>query len=191
MTIRARLLPIVLVAGGVVSLSVNAAAGRPEVNPDAAIIQDFEKRVAAYVELRGKVESKLPQLKATPSQDEITHREKELALAIRETRKTARPGDIFKPEIAAEVRRLVGLAMRQGNGKRINDSIKSAEPVQIQLRVNEQYPGNVQLQSMPPSLLMNLPPLPKELEYRLAGQDLLLLDTKPNLVVDFISNVSH
>jgi hypothetical protein len=187
MTAKIGLLRFSVLAAGTF---VSAQAG-PAVNPHSAVIQDYEKRIASYVELRGKVESKLPSLKATPSQDKIEQHESELAHAIREARGAARQGDIFRPDIAAEIRRLVRMAMRPGHGKRIQDSLNSAEPVQVQVRVNEQYPGKVPLQSMPPSLLMNLPPLPAGLEYRLAGHDLILLDTKPNLVVDLINNVSH
>jgi hypothetical protein len=41
---------------------------------------------------------------------------------------------------------------------------------------------------MPPTLLQKLPKLPKELEYRIVGHNLVLLDTEPNLVVDVLSN---
>jgi hypothetical protein len=47
----------------------------------------------------------------------------------------------------------------------------------------------VALQSTPPSLLLNLPPLPKELEYRIVGRELVLHDTAPGIIVDFIPNV--
>jgi len=42
---------------------------------------------------------------------------------------------------------------------------------------------------MPTNLLLTLPPLPEPLEYRVVGQHLLLLDTKADLVVDYILNV--
>jgi hypothetical protein len=42
------------------------------------------------------------------------------------------------------------------------------------------------LQSTPPTILMNLPRLPPELEYRINGRALVLRDTNANLVVDLI-----
>jgi len=36
---------------------------------------------------------------------------------------------------------------------------------------------------------MNLPQLPKEVEYRIVGRDLILLDVGTNLVVDIAPNV--
>ena len=42
---------------------------------------------------------------------------------------------------------------------------------------------------VPPGLLLTLPELPKGLEYRFVGRDLILLDTEPGLIVDFIPEV--
>jgi len=46
------------------------------------------------------------------------------------------------------------------------------------------------LQSMPPSLLLNLPRLPKELEYRFVGRELVLREIPANLIVDAIPDVT-
>src|SRR5437763_1043489 len=104
-------------------------ASRQTVNPGAAILLDFDKRVAEYQKLRKTVESKLPRLKQTPSAAIIAQHETELAQAIREARPSARQGDIFTPEISAAFRRLVGLAMQGQNAKRIKESLKRSEPV--------------------------------------------------------------
>jgi len=159
-------------------------------NPDSAIIQDFQKRVDAYVQLRKGIESKQVQLKSSASPEEITKRQHELAHAIREARKTAKQGDIFTPEIAMEIRRLIGLATKPGDGPRVRRSLRSAEPIQVHLHVNDTYPSGLPLQSTPPTLLENLPKLPPDIEYRLTGSDLILLDAKANLVVDIINNAS-
>jgi hypothetical protein len=42
---------------------------------------------------------------------------------------------------------------------------------------------------MPPTLLINLPQLPREVAYRIVGHDLVLLDTEARIVVDFIPGV--
>jgi hypothetical protein len=164
------------------------AQSQPAVNPDAAIVQDFQKRTADYQKLHKIVEGKLPRLKRTPSQEKIEHHEKELAHELREARRSARQGDIFSPEISSEFRRLIALAMQGQNAGRVEKSLKSAEPVQLKLEVNHKYPSNVPLQSTPPTLLENLPKLPPELEYRVVGHYLVLMDSKCNLIVDFIAN---
>ena len=102
----------------------------------------------------------------------------------------ARQGDIFTPEISAEFRRLIGITRQGPEAQRIHESLKHAEPLRPRpLRVNAAYPAKVPLQSTPPSLLLNLPKLPPELEYRVVGHDLILRDIEANLIVDFIVNV--
>jgi hypothetical protein len=177
-------LAVVLVAG-----ALCAQIGHSPVNADSAIIQDFQKRVDAYLKLRKSVESNLPRLKSTPSQDKISHHEHELGHAIREARRNTKQGDIFTPEISTEIRRLIAIAIQQGDGDHIGQSLRRAEPVHLHLEVNESYPEHVPLQSTPPSLLGNLPALPPEIEYRITGRDLVLLDAKANLIVDLIRGV--
>jgi len=68
--------------------------------------------------------------------------------------------------------------------------LRHAEPVKpLNLQVNDKYPEGVPLQSTPPSLLLDLPKLPPEVEYRIVGHDLVLRDVKANLIVDFVNNV--
>lgn len=176
--------PLALVLMGAATLS--AQIGHPLVNADAAIMQDFQKRVDGYLQLRRGVEAQMPKLKTTPSQEKINHYEAELARATREARRDAKQGDIFTPEISGEIRRLTTMAMQPGDGAHIGQSLRHAEPVHIHLNVNDRYPQRVPLQSTPPSLLENLPRLPPEIEYRVIGTDLVLLDAKADLIIDVI-----
>jgi hypothetical protein len=67
----------------------------------------------------------------------------------------------------------------------IADMMEDTEPGARPLVVNEAFSwalGNV----MPSSLIAALPPLPAELEYRLVGQDLVLIDVTAGLVVDIL-----
>ena len=80
------------------------------------------------------------------------------------------------------------MAMQPG-GPQVRRSLRSAEPVQLHLQINEKYPEGVPLQTTPPSLLQSLPALPPEIEYRITGQDLVLVDAKANLIVDLIRGV--
>lgn len=169
--------------------ALRAQLGPPAVNADSAIVQDFEKRVSAYSQMRKSLESRLPPLKATASPERISHYENELGRAIRAARRGAKPGDIFTPEISVEIRRLITIAMQPGDAENIRQSLRHAEPIQFHLNVNDSYPPGVPLQSTPPSLLQNLPPLPPEVEYRITGRDLVLLDAKANLVIDFVPGV--
>jgi hypothetical protein len=159
------------------------------VNKDILQIQDFEKRIDGYMQLRKTAVGKLPRLTTTGSPAAILQHEKELAQRIREARMDAKQGDIFTPEIIVEFRRLIGLAMQGKGADRIKRSLKHAEPVAIQLHVNDTYPSGIPLQSTPPTLILNLPKIPKELDYRVVSHALVLRDVEANLVVDFIPGV--
>jgi hypothetical protein len=177
-----------VLSGGLLFPGQHPAQVQPQnrVNPDSQLIQDFETHVTEYVKLHKTVEAKLPPLKLTASPEVIANHQHDLASRIREERKQARQGDIFTAKISGEFHRLIGMVMGGPEAGRIKTSLKAAEPVRLQLHVNDEYPAGVPLQSMPPTLLQNLPRLPAEVEYRIVGDSLILRDVKANLIVDFI-----
>lgn len=159
------------------------------VDPDALIMQDFDKRVAAYVNLAKSLARDLPANKPTAEPQKILDHQHELAAKIRAARAKSVPGEIFTADIQKEFRRLLGFATEGKNDAQIKKSLARSEPVNIVLHVNESYPPHVPLQSTPPTILMNLPHLPPELEYRIVGHTLVLRDPNANLVVDLMPNV--
>jgi hypothetical protein len=61
---------------------------------------------------------------------------------------------------------------------KVSSSLRHDEPVSdVRLRVNGLYPETAPLQRTPPSILLNLPPLAPEPDYRIVGQSLVLRDT--------------
>jgi hypothetical protein len=181
----------VLVLMGLWAVGLSAAAqentAQENASQDSPILKDFQKRVADYVKLHKIARSEVHGLKPTTSAEEIEHHEHRLAKRLRESGREAVQGNIFTTGIAAEFRRLIGVTMRGPEADRIRESLRRAAPVHLSaIRVNQTYPAGVPLQSTPPSLLLNLPPLPPELEYRLVGRALILRDIEANLIVDFI-----
>jgi hypothetical protein len=168
-----------------IAVLVLFSLAQENVNHDSAVIADFEARVADYVKLRKKVRGDAV-LKPTTSPEVILQRQTELAKKIREGRPDAAQGAIFTPPVAAEFRRLIGLTMQGPEAHRIRKSLRDAEPTRAPIQVNGQYPSYLPLQSTPPTLLLNLPPLPPELDYRIVGRDLVLRDTEANLIVDIL-----
>lgn len=168
---------------------LTAQADPPGVNRDAALVSEFEKRVDSYLKLRQNIEAEMGRLKTTQSEENISHHEGDLRRKVRAARTGAREGDILTPEISMEIRRLIGLAMQAADATHIKQSLRHSEPVQLYLKVNDKYPERVPLQTTPPTLLENLPKLPSEIEYRITGRDLVLLDAKANLVVDVLRGV--
>ena len=152
-------------------------------------LQEFQNRVSEYRKLHNKARSEIPRLKPTPSPENIAKHERALAYRIREARRHAAQGNIFTPEIAAELKRLIGETLKGSDAVTIKQSLARSEPVQLrELRVNQAYPEGVPLQTTPPSLLLNLPKLPQGYEYRLVNNNLVLFDVEANLIVDFMPN---
>jgi hypothetical protein len=162
--------------------------GQNRVNPDALVIEDFEKRVTDYVNLQKNMAKGLPAPKPTVEPQIIIDHQHELAKRIRAARHQAKQGDIFTPDISKEFHRLLSLANTGDNDAHIKKSLERAEPVRITLRVNDAYPSDVPLQSTPPTILMNLPSLPPGLEYRIASRALVLRDATANIVIDLMPN---
>src|SRR5258708_6092213 len=138
--------PRVALAFAAITWGALMQSAQDKVNPDAALIQEFEKRAGDYMKIRKAALSKVKPLKPTNSPGEIKHHEKELAHQIREARSGAGQGAIFTPPIGEEFRRLTGMAMKGSDAVAIRKSLKSAEPVRVPLRINGQYPEHVPLQ---------------------------------------------
>ena len=153
---------------------------------DAQTALDLQARVNTYLDLRKKIAGGAPKQGDSPTA--IASAQSELATKIRVARAGVKQGDIFTPRIADYVRRQLAKTLAGPHGHDIRASLQRAEPVNIQLQINQSYPGNVPLQSTPASLLLNLPELPKGLEYRLLGSELVLRDAGANIVVDYIPN---
>jgi len=147
----------------------------------------FIDRVKQYQ----KMERALPADKLSPTKDvkQLEQQRQALRDALQQARPNAKQGDLFTPEVAAVFRKLLRATMTGAEGRKIRLSLNHAEPVSPQdLQVNHVYPNadGQPLQSVPPSLLRNLPVLPKGLDYRISGHTLSLRDTDANMVVDYV-----
>ena len=111
-----------------------------------------------------------------------------MANKIRVARAGAKQGEIFSLAVAQYFRKQIAASLAGSHGDQIRSSLRHAEPVKIELQINQSYPANQPLQSTPPTLLLNLPELPDGLEYRLMNRELVLRDSEVNLVVDYIPN---
>jgi hypothetical protein len=152
---------------------------------NAQMVKDFEARVTRYVDLRKKEAGSAPRPTNSPQKLEKT--QQDLAAKVKALRQDAKQGDIFTPEITAYFRRQISATLAGQDGQKIRASLRHAEPIPaLALHVNQVYPQGIPLQSTPPTMLLNLPTLPKELEYRIVGRNLILHDTVPNIIVDFV-----
>ena len=178
----ARVVAVIVVA----SLWGGAGCSKPPAE-DTPTVPEFEKRIAAYLEVQKKATADLPALKRTDDPVEITAREVAMGAAIRAARANAKQGDIIVPETAAYLRKLVkeDLQSRTPEERKLmKDEIPPFTPT-----VNQTYPSDHPLATFPATLLKLMPTLPEGLEYRLLANALIIRDTKANIIIDYILDV--
>jgi hypothetical protein len=161
------------------------------VNPDAGLVADFRKKVDDYVKLRNGAERVAPDLKRTDKPAEISNAEQTIAQRVREARAMAKRGDLFTPATQAMFRRLLRPQVSVGTGGADNKAIikdDAPEPKDVPFKVNAEYPKEAPLSTVPPDVLLTLPQLPEDVQYRFVGKHLLLYDAKANLIIDFMLN---
>jgi hypothetical protein len=188
MTIRSGTISIAFIlASFYFALTQVASPTGKSVNQNSLIIQDFDRRLDNYAKLRKRAQAGLPNPKSKTSAANLKQYQQSLAQNIRTARPQAKAGDIFTPAISQLFRELIETSIRGNSGNNIRASLRHAEPVhEFPLEVNQEYPQTSAMQSTPPTLLSNLPKLPPDLEYRIVGRGLVLLDTKTNLIVDLL-----
>lgn len=184
----ASLLVAVVIAAPLVFAGAAAQDSAPAVNPRAAVLADFQKRIDDYMALHKKVEKGPAEQKETKDPADIRRAQTLLAERIRTARTDAKQGDIFTPEIRAEFKRLMYPELKGQTGRDTKAIIKEDAPAKMRPKVNASYPEGQPLPTVPANLLGNLPRLPEDLEYRIVGKDLILRDVDANLIVDFMPN---
>src|SRR4029453_17302840 len=119
---------------------------------------------------------------------QVPGREKALPDEVGVQRAGAQQGDVFSLPAAKEIAVIVAEDFK---GRPLGDqkAILVEVPVKVPPAINTDYPTTLPLATVPPSLLLKLPTLPEELEYRFLGRHLILRDIKANLIVDFIPDV--
>jgi hypothetical protein len=147
--------------------------------------KEFFDNVRAYVKIHNTADARVPSLKETSDPQQVSGREKALADEIRVERAGAHQGDVFS---AAATKEIGDIVAEDFNRRPLRDqkAILVEVPVNVPPAINTDYPTTLPLATVPPGLLLKLPTLPEELEYRFLGRHLILRDIKANLIVDFI-----
>jgi hypothetical protein len=149
---------------------------------DAETIAEFRKRLQGYVELRRIAEVGAFPLRVTDKPDEITRAERELTARIRELRGSSDRGQLFVRRMTAQLKKLLVL---QVDSVTLNVIMEDG-PGEFDVDVNEAYPKKRSLATMPPKILLQLPELPPDIEYRFVGRHLILRDVRANMIIDKI-----
>jgi hypothetical protein len=155
-------------------------------NPDAQRLVEFKERLDAYITMRKKADDGAPALKETEKPSEIQNAQQSLAARVRSARAAAKQGDIFTPATTTHFRRLLRPELDKGT----KDAIKEDNPGNFPFKVNDTYPEKEPRSTVPPNVLASLPELPKDqgIEYRFVNKHMILLDTRANLIIDYLPN---
>jgi len=143
---------------------------------------DFDARMLIYSELRADLQRGLQPLRLTDEPREILKAEHALAERIRAVRSGVRGGEIFTPEISSAFRNALVSETRASTCASILDD----NPGAFSYQINDTYPKRRPLSTVPPGILMLLPRLPADVEYRFLGRHLILHDTRANVILDRI-----
>jgi hypothetical protein len=148
----------------------------------------FEKRVKDYVKMRENLEEKLPKLSKEAEAEEIKAHLVKFTDMVREARVGAKRGDIFTPDITEHIRAVIKREFKGKDRAELRQTVFEAETKGVPLRINYPYPETKELVNIPPTLLLALPELPKQMRYRFVGKYMLLMDRENHLIIDFMPN---
>jgi len=153
-------------------------------------LKQFIAAVENYVMLQRSLRKEVGDLLPKSDAAAITEASDLLAVAIQRARPSARQGDFFTPVVREAMQRRVREALAHVNFAAITGLDDPEERSSIRLmRTYARFPEEGPLATMPPSVLVVLPALPEELEYRFVGKDLILRDRLARLVLDYMTIV--
>jgi hypothetical protein len=181
------------------TLTVVYAADKPAapMNPGTAPLhasehataEKFEARVKVYRDLEQKLNATLPKLPKQATPQQVDENQRALGALIKTARSGAKRGELFTPDLEALVKRILATVLGGADGKTIKASIMDENPGVPNLSVNDRYPDEIPLSTMPPQVLKALPKLEEELEYRFIGERLVLMDARAHIIIDFTNDV--
>jgi hypothetical protein len=152
------------------------------VNPRARTLAAFEQRLEDYVAMKKKLDDGLPPAAPGDTIAAIEARKKLLADRLKSARQNAKPGDLFGD--AAPI--LKQIIERDAENRGVRDAYAAMQevPARNPPMLNAAYPEKAALATVPPLILVNLPRLPDNIEYRFMGRDMILRDRDTNLILD-------
>ena len=186
-------LPRRLAAAAVFIIAALAATSTYAQPPmPSTAVQAFESATHDYVQMHRRLERQIGEIHLNITVAELNRIIQELNAAIRAERREAKQGEFFTPELASELRARIDRALAShgftADSVRENerrDAIGDAR--HSVLRVNGTFPWALATE-MFPCVIAALPPLPTELQYRIVGDNLVLVDVHASLIVDILPN---
>ena len=155
---------------------------------EAATLATMNDAINDYVTLHRNLEGQLPKLPNEATPEQIDQNQRALEKMVRDSRTTAKQGDIFNPEASRVIKRLLATVFGGPDGQDLKASILDETPSGVRVVVNGRYPDTVPVSTVPPQVLQTLPKLAEEMEYRFVGDNLILLDVHAHVIADYVSD---
>ncbi|HEY0076999.1 MAG TPA: hypothetical protein VGB73_00010 [Pyrinomonadaceae bacterium] len=146
----------------------------------------FEMRAKEYSRQREWIEDQLPKLPKESTPEQIQAHKTAFESRVRAARAGARRGQIFTRDAERYIRSTIKKEFKGKERRELRAAVLEAETKRVPLRVNYTYPESQEMVEMPPTLLLKLPQLPKQLRYRFVGRNMLLVDRENGLIVDYM-----
>ena len=180
--------PIALMTSALLIATAGSIGAQVPVTDDEAV-QQFQQAADEYVLMHRYLERQLPPLTVTADVATLHQAIAAMAAAMRMARPDAQPGELFSPAVADVLRYRIARSLhRQGLTPfdvRADQLVDTGPVGNLALKVNGSFPWAIAT-GMIPCILQALPPLPPELEYRMVGTDLILIDVHAGLIVDIL-----
>lgn len=154
----------------------------------AQALVEFDMAVNDYARLHRRLEPAWPPPWLMADPEQIERAAGALRKAIRAARPEAVPGSLFTLAVAEVFRSRIAAALREHDDDMKVPVLQPDESVGEDgwaPAVHDAWPWGTPGTTWP--ILSLLPPLPPELEYRVVGRDLILLDVHAALVVDLLN----
>jgi hypothetical protein len=156
---------------------------------DQQTASTFEKRVKEYVSMRESIDDKLPKLSKAAKPEAIEAHKLALHKGVQAARQGAKQGDIFTPAAGTFIRAVIKDEFKGRERRELRKEVLvEAENKAVPVAINQPYPETQELLEMPPTLLLRLPQLPKQVKYRFVRNHLLLVDRENGLIIDYMTN---
>jgi hypothetical protein len=149
---------------------------------DVQTLADFNQRVQHYAELRRIAERDVPPLRVTDNADDIIRIERMLTARIREVRGSSDRGQIISRRMERQLKDLFVIQVDTAALSVIMDD----GPGEFDVDVNDTYARYRSLATMPTNILLLLPALAEDMEYRFVGRHLIVRDVRANMIIDEI-----
>ena len=165
---------------------------------DDTSVGAFTRKVEEFSKLRDAAGAKVGSLPKAATPEQIQAQQAKLLVEIRAQRMNAKQGDIFTPDVQPLFRKILKDNFTGSDKKDSRDTARQGNPANDQekgetaptVAVNAAYPKSAPLSTVPPLLLLELPKLSKDIEYRFVGQTLILWDNVSNIILDYMKGAA-